>query len=147
MIQCEGQISIFDLMSPKESESDFPCDHCGYCAHGCCGYPCTPDDYCILGDKKIPKVKPGDWIEAENVGEKLTFDEITQMIDQLIVMDKSTESRAWYKVVMVERIVMVENNTQRRLVYHDGGKQRGMVNEMYFDETMRFPARAYRLKG
>lgn len=147
IIQCEGQISIFDLISPKESESDFPCDHCGYCAHGCCGYPCTPDDYCILGNKKIPKVKPGDWIEKENVGEQLTFDEITQMIDQLIVMDKSTESRAWYKVVMVERIVMVENNTQRRLVYHDRGKQRGMVNEMYFDETMRFPARAYMLKA
>lgn len=71
--------------------------------------------------------KPGDWIEKENVGEQLTFDQITQMVNQLIVM--------------------VENNTQRRLVYYDGGKQRGMVNEMYFDETMRFPARAYRLKG
>ena len=43
--------------------------------------------------------KPGDWIEVENVGEQLTFDEITQMIDQLIVMDMSTESHEWYKVV------------------------------------------------
>lgn len=68
------------------------------------------------------------------------------MIDQLIVMDMSTESHEWYKVVMVERIVMVENNTQRRLVYYDGAKQRGLVNEIYFDETMLFPARAYRLK-
>lgn len=90
--------------------------------------------------------KPGDWIEVENVGEQLTFDEITQMIDQLIVMDMSTESHEWYKVVMVERIVMVENNTQRRLVYYDGTKQRGLVNEIYFDETMLFSARAYRLK-
>lgn len=61
-------------------------------------------------------------------------------------MDMSTVSHEWYKVVMVERIVMVENNTQRRLVYYDGVKQRGMVNEMYFDETMQFPSRAYRLK-
>lgn len=30
--------------------------------------------------------KAGDWIEKENVGEQLTFDEITQMIGQLIVL-------------------------------------------------------------
>ena len=91
--------------------------------------------------------KPGDWIEKENVGEQLTFDESAQMINQLIVMDKSTASHAWYKVVMVEKIVMVENNTVRRLVYYNGGRQRCLVNEYYFDETMQFPARAYRLKG
>lgn len=110
MKQCEGQISLMDLLAPTANE-----------------------------------FKPGDWIEKEIVGEQLTFDQITQMVNQLIVMDKSTASHEWYKVVMVERIVM--DNTQRRLVYYDGVKQRGMVNEMYFDETMRFPARAYRLKG
>ena len=91
--------------------------------------------------------KPGDWIEKENVCEQLTFEEITHMIGRLIVMDMSTVSHEWYKVVMVEKIVMVENNTQRRLVYYDGAKQRGLVNEMYFDEAMRFPAKVYRLKG
>ncbi len=111
MIQCEGQISIMDLLSPTANE-----------------------------------FKPGTWIEKENVGNRLTFDQLTQMVNQLIVMDMSTASHEWYKVVMVERIVMAENNTQRRLVYYDGANQRGMVNEMYFDETMRFPARAYRLK-
>ena len=78
----------------------------------------------------IPKDKsfqPGDWIEKESVGEQLTFDEITQMIGKLIVMDKSTASHAWYKVVLVEEIVMVDNNTQRRLVYYGGVKQRGLV--------------------
>lgn len=112
MNQCEGQLSLMDLLAPTAKE-----------------------------------FKPGDWIEKANVGDQLTFDEITQMIDQLIVMDKSTASHAWYKVVMVEKIVMVENNTVRRLVYYDGGKKRGLVNEYYFDETMQFPARAYRLKG
>lgn len=34
-----------------------PCDTCGYCVKGCCDYPCTPDDYCILGDKHIPKTQ------------------------------------------------------------------------------------------
>lgn len=68
------------------------------------------------------------------------------MIGKMIVMDKSTASHEWYKVVLVEKIVMVENNTQRRLVYYDGVKQRGLVNEMYFKENIPHPARAYRLK-
>lgn len=123
-----------------------PCDSCGYCVQGCCDYPFTPDDYCVLGDKCIPRVNPGDWIEKESIGEQLSFDEITQMIGKLIVMDLSTVSHEWYKVVMVEKIVMVENNTQRRLVYYDGKNQRGLVNEMWFDESVSYPARAYRLK-
>ncbi len=111
MIQCEGQLSLMDLLAPTTNE-----------------------------------FKPGDLIEAENVGEQLTFDEIAQMINQLIVMDMSTVSHAWYKVIIVEKIVMVENNTVRRLVYYDGKSQRGLVNEYYFDETMPFPVRVYRLK-
>lgn len=111
MNQCEGQMSLMDLLSPAERE-----------------------------------FKPGDWIEMDNVGEQLTFDEITQMIGQLIVMDKSTVSHEWYKVVLVEKIVLVENNTQRRLIYYDGTKQRGLVNEMWFNENVSYPARAYKLK-
>lgn len=144
MKQIAGQINLFDILVPPRAEL-LPCDSCGHLVQGCCDYPVTPDDYCVLGDKKIPKVKPGDWIEWENVGEQLTFDEITQMIGQMIVMDKSTVSHAWYKVVMVEQIVTVDN-AQRRLVYYDGAKQRGLVNEMYFDENIHFPARAYRLR-
>lgn len=144
--ECEGQISIFDIIDPEKSEG-LPCDSCGYCVQGCCDYPCTKDDYCILGDKKIPKVKPGDLIGAENVGEQLTFDEITRMIDQLVVMDYSTVSRARYKVVKVEKIVMVENNTIRRLVYYDGTRERGLLNETFFNELAYIRARAYRLKG
>lgn len=141
-----GQISLFDIIEPPKAQEQLPCDNCGYIVQGCCDYPCTPDDYCILGDKWIPRFEPCDWIEKENVGKQLTFDEITQMVGKLIVMDKSTASHAWYKVVLVEKIVMVENNTQRRLVYYDGVKQRGLVNEMYFNENITYPARAYRLK-
>lgn len=91
--------------------------------------------------------KPGDWVESDVIGEKLTFDEITQLIGKLIVMDKSNQSHAWYEVVLVEKIIMVENNTRRRLIYYDGVKQRGLVNEMWFDESFVWPARAYKLKG
>ena len=88
--------------------------------------------------------KPGDWVEKDVLGKKLTFDEITQMIGEMIVMDKSTSSNEWYKVVLVEKIAIVEGN-QRRLVYYDGCKQRGLVNEMYFNENINYPARAYKL--
>ena len=88
--------------------------------------------------------KPGDWVEKDVLGKNLTFDEITQMIGEMIIMDKSTSSHEWYKVVLVEKIVIVEGN-QRRLVYYDGCKQRGLVNEMYFNENINYPARAYKL--
>lgn len=150
MIDIQGQMSMFEFMEQpqtKKADIELPCDSCGYAAQGCCGYPVTPDDYCVLGDKRIPKVKPGDWVESDVLGEKMTFDEIAESVGKIIVMDKSTVSHAWYKVVLVEKIVMVENNTQRRLVYYDGVKQRGLVNEMYFNENMTYPARAYRLKS
>lgn len=83
-------------------------------------------------------------MESDVLGEKLTFDEIVDSVGKLIVMDKSTVSHAWYEVVMVEKIVPCDG--QRRLVYFDGTKHRGFVNEMYFDESITYPARAYRLK-
>lgn len=54
---CEGQISLFDLIEPPPQEELLPCDTCGYIKQGCCDYPCTPDDYCVLGDKWIPVTK------------------------------------------------------------------------------------------
>ncbi len=38
--------------------SSLPCDECGYDDKGCCSYPDTSDDYCVLGDKCIePQTK------------------------------------------------------------------------------------------
>lgn len=88
--------------------------------------------------------KPGDWVEKGIVGKQLTFDEITKEVGNLIVIDQSTSSHEWYKVVLVEKIVIVEGN-QRRLVYYDGTRQRGLVNEMWFDENVNYPARAWKL--
>lgn len=88
--------------------------------------------------------KPGDLVEKDDVGKQLIFDEITKEVGNLIVMDKSTSSHEWYKVVLVEKIVAVEGN-QRRLVYYDGTRQRGFVSEMWFDESVTYPARAWKL--
>lgn len=93
-----------------------------------------------------PNVIPGEWITMDSgmIGERMTFDEITDSVGNLIVMDYSTESHAWYKVVLVEKIV--SNEGERRLVYYDGCRQRGLVNERYFSDTYPFSkARAYRL--
>lgn len=101
------------------------------------------DIFSFLPQEK-PKFNPGDWVEKDVVGEELTFDEIVQLIGNLIVMDKSTSAHEWYKVVRVEKIVVVGGN-QRRLVYSDGTRQNGLVNEMYFNADMQHPARAYRI--
>ena len=88
---------------------------------------------------------PGDWVEKDVLGKQLTFDEIMKEIGNLIILERSTESHEWYKVVRVEKIVLVDEGKQRRLVYYDGVRQRGMINEMYFNENRRFPERAYRI--
>lgn len=90
------------------------------------------------------KFKPGDWVEKDVIGKQLTFDEITKEVGNLIVMDKSTSSHEWYEVVLVEKIVIVEGN-QRRLVYYDGTRQRGLVNEKWFNENVNHPAKAWKL--
>ena len=43
--------------SQARQKTDFPCDDCGYDEKNCCNYPETPYDYCVCGDKRIPKNK------------------------------------------------------------------------------------------
>ena len=90
--------------------------------------------------------KPGDWIEECYIGNGLTFDEITGLIGELIVLDMSTESHKWYKIVQVEKITAGDNGN-RRLIYYDGKRQRGLVDEMYFDPQMPNPDKAYAIKS
>lgn len=95
---------------------------------------------------KYDDIKIGDYVEEELLGELLTFDEIAEMTGELIVLDNSTKSRAWYKIVKVEKIACNKDENQRRLVFFDGKKQRGMINEIYFDSNYRNPQKAWRLK-
>lgn len=89
------------------------------------------------------EVTPGTWVESH--GRELTFDEVTQRVGQIIIMDMSTESPKWFKAVRVERIYTYPESGDRRLIYFDGGRERGLVDERYFlpNYTGRFPARAY----
>ena len=100
------------------------------------------DIFSFLRKEKI--FNPGDYVEKDSVGKQLTFNEIVNEVGNLIIMDKSTRSHEWYEIVRVERIVTVEDN-HRRLVYYDGTRQNGLVDEIYFDEKRIYPARAYRI--
>lgn len=77
--------------------------------------------------------KPGDYVDKP--GRRLTFDEVAKRVGHLIVYDQSTENHSWYKVVLVERVFFNEDAGERRLVYYDGEKQRGLVNESFFNRT------------
>lgn len=70
---------------------------------------------------------PGTWVETH--GRELTFDEITQRVGQMIIIDKSTESHEWFKIVRVESIFTDYESGQRRLIYSDGSRHRGVVDE------------------
>ncbi len=93
--------------------------------------------------KGIPM--PGSLVEENILGDELTFDEIAEMAGEIIILDRSTESRNWYKAVKVED-VFVSNDGHRHLRYFDGAKQRGIIDEMYFDKSQRSPQRAWRVK-
>lgn len=92
------------------------------------------------------ELTPGTWVETH--GRELSFDEVTKRVGQIIVIDKSTESHEWFKIVRVESIFTDYESGQRRLIYSDGSRQRGLVDERYFPEnyTGRFPARAYEVE-
>jgi len=102
------------------------------------------DYYCTgqmsLFDIPAEEKNPGEWVTE--YGTEMTFDDIRNSIGQLIVIDLSTQSHEWYKVVRVEDIVC------NRLVYYDGQNQRGIISEVYFKPmyTGYRPARAFRLR-
>lgn len=74
--------------------------------------------------KGIPAI--GSWVEKDMLGDELTFDDITNMVGELIIMDMSTESHEWYKVERVEAIIDGSDG-KRHLRTYDGSKQRGTV--------------------
>lgn len=88
---------------------------------------------------------PGTWVEEDMLGDELTFDEITNMVGELIILDKSTDSQSCYKAVKVEE-VFISSDENRCFRYFDGAKQRGTVSEVWFEKNRRKPERAWRIK-
>lgn len=46
------QMHLFDFI--ERPKTGFPCDDCIYDIKGCCNYPDTKDDFCVMGDKRVP---------------------------------------------------------------------------------------------
>ena len=102
-----------------------------------------------LFDFVDPQVKPGEWLQESQLGKEITFDEIARSVGKVIAIDKSTQSHAWYKAVLVEKILERDeyDGRYRRLIYYDGTKQRGYISEMYFQvEGSRSYQRAWRIR-
>lgn len=102
-----------------------------------------------LFDFIIPQVKPDEWLQESQLGKEITFDEIAQSVGKVIAIDKSTQSHAWYKAVLIEKILERDeyDGRYRRLIYYDGMKQRGYISEMYFqDDNLRNRQRAWKIK-
>ena len=96
-----------------------------------------------------PPVQPGEWLQEDRLGEEITFDDIAQSVGKVIAIDKSTQSHAGYKAVLVEKILERDeyDGRCRRLIYYDGTKQRGYISEMYFQvEGSRSYQRAWRIR-
>lgn len=85
-------------------ETDFPCDSCQHDVNGCCDYPDTPDDYCVMGDKQILK---------ENDTEIATNDTLSAVnntsLPETITEDKPTIAVFDYSELDAETAVKLEN--------------------------------------
>lgn len=81
----------------------------------------------------LPKV--GDYVEEDMLGDLLSFDELTEMIGQLVVNDYSTESKNWYKVVRIDKIHTNDVDGSRSVAVIDGPKKNdiGWIGEYAFN--------------
>lgn len=94
---------------------------------------------------KVTSCRPGDCVEENCLGDRVSFDDIEQMVGQMIIIDISTRDHVWYKVVLIEKI-FTHSTGKRSLIYYDGTKQRGMINEMYFNNEMPWLAKAWKVR-
>ena len=92
-------------------------------------------------------VSPGEWVDESMLGEELTFEEIAHMVGQMIIISAHTVSQKWYKAVQVEKIIDAKEKGNRQLVYYDGHRQRGYINEIYMNKGISWSPRAWRIKA
>ena len=87
-----------------------------------------------LDESTVPQI--GDYVSEDMLGELLTFDELAEMEGQLVIDDRSTESKNWYMVVQVGKVT--QSNNERRLMYKDNPKTKNnmcSIGEWAFNEN------------
>jgi hypothetical protein len=101
----------------KDDKSNLPCDNCGYDDNGCCNYPDTPDDYCVMGDKQIPATPAETAAPAQN-----TFDYSELDADTAAKLENVTAEifnvRKEYIFTMAKKVAYAHD----LLANHYGGK-------------------------
>lgn len=101
----------------KDDKSNLPCDNCGYDDNGCCNYPDTPDDYCVMGDKQIPAAPTETAAPAQN-----TFDYSELDADTAAKLENVTAEisnvRKEYIFTMAKKVAYAHD----LLANHYGGK-------------------------
>lgn len=101
----------------KDDKSNLPCDNCGYDDNGCCNYPDTPDDYCVMGDKQIPAAPAETAAPAQN-----TFDYSELDADTAAKLENVTAEisnvRKEYIFTMAKKVAYAHD----LLANHYGGK-------------------------
>ena len=86
------------------------------------------------------ELEPGTYVETH--GAQLSFEELTHMVGKIVILDRSTQSHAWYKAVRILE-VRADSEGTRNLLFFDGGKQLGRVNERWFAPGVKYPEKAY----
>ncbi len=108
---------IFNEVKENEVKKTFPCDNCGYDDNGCCNYPDTPDDYCVMGDKQIPAAPAETAAPAQN-----TFDYSELDADTAAKLENVTAEisnvRKEYIFTMAKKVAYAHD----LLANHYGGK-------------------------
>lgn len=104
-------------------------------------------DFCQMPKQKKPKptIKPGDWLNEDEVGRELRFKDLKNHIGELVAYEATTVSRRWFKAIRVDKIHK-SNTGELRLIYYDGGRQRGMVSAHRFDPSERYPVKVYEVR-
>lgn len=90
--------------------------------------------------------QPGEYVSQH--GRQLAFDELEDRVGGLIAYDSSSGSTHHsLRIVRVVKIYHYEDG-RRRLIYDDGTRQHGLVDEMYFSGEYHglYPSAAYELE-
>lgn len=102
----------------------------------------------IKAPKQKPKkeIKPGAWLNEEDVGHELRFNDLQRHIGGLVAYEATTVSKRWFKAIRVDRIKKTTMG-DRVMIFCDGSRMRGTVSEIRFDQRERYPVRVFEIKG
>lgn len=108
----EAPTEISAAVEQDKQPSDFPCDNCGYDEKGCCNYPETPDDYCVMGDKQVPITK-----EHTEISDK--YAEAVQLNAQIMTSARAAQQNLYDMAVGFKK--MRDDKLYKELGYDNFG--------------------------